>query len=250
MKNPQDTLRRFRPWKIMGLGALLLILAFSGISALSGGSDQHYGINSQQGFIASQQEPPRTKEISVNGGLVFTKRMTLTFDTAGEIGEVLVREGDRVVKGQVLARLDALTLTTLEKDLAQARLDLDNSRKSLETAKKEFPTAVLEQAEFEEQVAKAMKELEDAEEKLADFQRDSQKALATAMESKADAEALVDDANEKLEDFLLDYDNTLAAAATSKVDAEVARDEAVDRLHYYGRDQVRDLSEARKAERR
>ena len=145
-----DTLGRFNLWQIVGLGTLLalLIIALSGVSTLFGGSDQPDPFDRQQGSLGSQQEPPQTREISVNGGLVFPTRMALTFDTTGEIGEILVREGDRVAKGQVLARLDNLALTSLERDLAQARLDLDDAQKSLEVAKKEFPTAALEQAEF------------------------------------------------------------------------------------------------------
>ena len=168
-----DALGRFNLRMITGLGTLLALLAIalSGISALSGGADQPDPFEEQQGSLGSQIEPPQTREISINGGLVFPRRMSPTFDTTGEIGEILVQEGDRVAKGQVLARLDNLALTSLERDLAQARLDLDDAQKFLEVAKKEFPTAALEQAEFNERVAKANKELEDAEEKLADFQR-------------------------------------------------------------------------------
>ena len=37
---------------------------------------------------------------------MFPKRAELTFESSGDVGEILVEEGDRVREGQVLARLD------------------------------------------------------------------------------------------------------------------------------------------------
>lgn len=60
----------------------------------------------------------------------------LGFQVNGRVTEVLVRPGDLVKAGQVLARLDTLTLQNTVRDataqLEQARFDLDRARRSAE----------------------------------------------------------------------------------------------------------------------
>jgi len=48
--------------------------------------------------------------VSVNGNLDMPHKTDLSFGTTGMVEEVLVKEGDEVVEGQVLARLDARSL--------------------------------------------------------------------------------------------------------------------------------------------
>jgi HlyD family secretion protein len=184
--------------------------AIFGVSNLFDGGEDLPASDGLESAVA--QERPARRDIPVNGSLVFPNRVELTFDTNGEVGEVLVHGAERVSAGQVLARLNDLTVTALEQKLAKAQFDLNLAEDDLEGAKEEFVSTPLEQAEFEEQIAKAQKEVDDASEKLADFQRDYQQTLATTM--------------------------------TAKVKAEVALDNALEQLGYYGRDQVSDLSAA------
>jgi multidrug efflux pump subunit AcrA (membrane-fusion protein) len=201
-----------RPWRFAGLaaGVVVIIAAIFGVSNLFGGGEDLTASDGLESAVA--QERPARRDIPVNGSLVFPNRVELTFDTNGEVGEVLVHGAERVSAGQVLARLNDLTVTALEQKLAKAQFDLNLAEDDLEGAKEEFVSTPLEQAEFEEQIAKAQKEVDDASDKLADFQRDYQQTLATIM--------------------------------TAKVKAEVALDNALEQLGYYGRDQVSDLSAA------
>jgi len=193
--------------------------------------------------VAKQQESVR-REVAVKGRLVFPKRAELTFESSGDVGEILVEEGDWVREGQVLARMDKVTRFKLGKVLAQAELDLDQAKDALGEAREEFAGTPLEQAEFEQKIASARKAKEDAEEKLADFQRDYLRDLADAVKAKAEQEVALDVAQEKLEDFQRDSNQTLADALTDKVAAELVLDDALEQLEYYPRDRDQDVADA------
>jgi multidrug efflux pump subunit AcrA (membrane-fusion protein) len=113
-------LRNLKPWHIVGLAALVavVIIGSYGASTLSGrgGAQQPPPTENQEGVAEVQQ--PATREVPVSGSLVFPDRMELTFESSGEVGEVLVQEGEQVSEGQVLARLDSLVMTALGESLA------------------------------------------------------------------------------------------------------------------------------------
>ena len=69
-------------------------------------------------------------QVSTNGSLVFPEKEALAFGTEGEVEELLVQEGQRVSKGDLLAKLDQVTVASLEKAVAQARLDLQSARRT------------------------------------------------------------------------------------------------------------------------
>lgn len=89
-----------------------------------------------------------TLQVTGNGKIETSREARLTFGSAGKIDEILVREGDRVKAGDVLASLDTSTLelavnqaemalTQAEVTLTQAQLaretveyDLENTRNS------------------------------------------------------------------------------------------------------------------------
>lgn len=169
------------------------------------------------------EQQPVTREVPVSGRLVFSNWAELTFDTSREVGEILVEEGERVEEGQVLARLDSLTMTALEEARAQAKLELEQAKDGLERARKaEFTGAPLEQAQFEEEVARAKKALTGAEEMLRDFQRNQQQELAAAMKAEADAELALDNARRALNNYDRDQVRELAAAKQLVADEELA----------------------------
>lgn len=235
-----------KPWH---LGAVIAIGAVAGLSAYLGFS--LFGVSQPAAQPISRQVTPaeeqaQRREVPVKGRLAFPIRAELTFGTEGEVGQILVKEGEVVVQGQVLARLEDLTVTALQEDLAQARFNLDQVQDALERAKEEFLTTPLQRAEFETEIAQAMRNLEDADEKLLDFRRDYRQDLANARKTKADSEAALDDALENLSDFQRDTNKNLAGALKTKVDAALAMDQAAERLGFYQRDQDQDLAGARK----
>jgi len=223
------------------LGALVAGL-FYGLSTLFGQNASPLLLPGVQALDGGQESVNR--EVVVKGRLVFPKRAELTFESSGDVGEILVEEGERVREGQVLARLDEVTVSGLEEALAQAELDLDLAKDALEKAREEFAGTPLEKAEFEQKIAKAKKAKEDTEEKLADFQRDYLQDLAGALKAQAEQEVALDAAQEKLEDFQRDSNQTLAGALTAKVAAAMVLDDALEQVDYYGRDRDQDVADA------
>lgn len=203
---------KLKPWQWGGLAAVVVVavVAIFGVSALfGGGAEPAVPPGSPD---VTEPEQPAVREVRVNGSLVFPNRVELTFDTAGEVGEVLVQEGERVPAGQVLARLDDLSITALEQKLAEAQFGLDTAQDALEAAREEFINTPLERAEFEARIANARKEADVARESFEDYQRD--------------------------------YLQTLADRTAARVQAEMSLDDARDQLRYYDRDQAGDYSVA------
>ena len=62
--------------------------------------------------------------VDVSGNLEMPRKVDLSFGTSGRIKEIMVEEGDRVVKGQTLAKLDA---PVLEANVAMAELKLEQT---------------------------------------------------------------------------------------------------------------------------
>jgi len=89
-------------------------------------------------------------------GTVEATEAVLGFATGGRITQVLVREGDRVTAGQVLARLDTLVTTA---HLLQARAQVDAAKASL---------LEMERGTRIEELEQARAELESAEHTLTD----------------------------------------------------------------------------------
>jgi len=65
--------------------------------------------------------------VSVSGNLEMPHKTDLSFGTTGMVAEVLVSEGDSVVKGQTLARLDARTLE-LNVEMRQAEYEMAENK--------------------------------------------------------------------------------------------------------------------------
>ena len=235
----------FRPWWFVGLGAgvVVIIPAIFGVSNLFGGGEDLPPSDGLESVAA--QERPAHRDIRVNGSLVFPNRLELTFDTTGEVGEVLVHGAERVSAGQVLARLNDLTVTSLEQKLAKALFDLNLAEDALEGSKEEFVSTPLEQAEFEEKIAKAQKEVDDASEKLADFQRDYQQTLTTTMTAKVKAEVALDNALETLGYYERDHVSDLSAAIKEVSAKELALETETEKLTNFDSDFDETLADAR-----
>ena len=177
---------------------------------------------------------PPNRNVEVRGRLVFPVRQELTFDTPGEVGSILVRQGDRVTEGQELARLESLSITLMEQTLAQALFDLDAAEKALDETLKEFVTAPLKLAELRENIARVEKELADSDERVSDFQQDHEDRLEDARQRKVDAELSLARARDNLRTFDqfygTDLDQQSMDASIAVTQAELSLDQAQQRL--------------------
>ncbi|MDE2803356.1 MAG: HlyD family efflux transporter periplasmic adaptor subunit, partial [Chloroflexota bacterium] len=128
---------------------------------------------------------------------------------------------DSVTAGQELARLDATTVTNLERDLAQADADLQRSRETLEELM-EPPTA-LEVVEAEAAIAKAELAVQNAQEALQEIEdpftqeeidetlADVTSAEEALAEAREDVQATIDEHAEKVQAAVDALDEVKAA---------------------------------------
>jgi HlyD family secretion protein len=100
-----------RRWKILGIGLFLIltVLATTACSGTQSGSPQQ--VQAVKGDIALK--------VSGSGKVGVDKDANPSFGSGGKITELNVKEGDKVTKGQVLARLET---DTLELALSQAQV--------------------------------------------------------------------------------------------------------------------------------
>ncbi len=106
-------------------------------------------VNAQQAALVSVDEvieQPFTQTSPILGRLVAIRSGTVAAQTSGSVSEILVRLGDSVTQGQVLATIDASTLL-LQKQLTDSRLLEAKSR--LKTARAELALAVQETRRLE-----------------------------------------------------------------------------------------------------
>ena len=72
------------------------------------------------------------RQVSINGRLVFPTKEALNFASQGVVTDISVVEGQLVTKGDLLAKLDTLTIKGLERDVAKLALDLQLAEDLLE----------------------------------------------------------------------------------------------------------------------
>ncbi len=163
--------------------------------------------------------------IKATGNLEARDTASLSFEINGTVAEVLVKRGDKVQKGDVLARLDTtdlelsvtqaeISLQKAEADLAQVTADPDpddlaSARASLASAQASYD-AVL-QGTSEEEVTVAAASLRKAEVALQDAQAAYDK-IAYRGDVAASSEATT------LQDATIDYESALASYQMSVED--------------------------------
>jgi multidrug efflux pump subunit AcrA (membrane-fusion protein) len=110
------------------------------------------------------------KEIISNGKLIALKKADLKFRSSENVAAVYVKNGDRVEKGQTIAKLDNFTLTsTLKQNLIQyekAKVDLQDVIMSLGYSNKDtslIPDITMNTARARSGIDKAQSDLELAE---------------------------------------------------------------------------------------
>lgn len=102
------------------------------------------GVHLSQGKEAKPVDTARaelraiTPSILASGTLVYDSQVTLVSEVVGRVEEVLVKEGDRVAKGQVLLRLDAESsraeLEQLRANREQSELNIERQRVNRDAA--------------------------------------------------------------------------------------------------------------------
>ena len=117
-------------------------------------------------------------EIVVDGRIVPNESVDLSFNTSGEIAEVLVEEGDIVQAGDVIARLS--NRETLESNVSKANLEILSAQQEqldAEQARQElFDTLSIAQTNALQELNDARQALKDADRKVAGLRSDPSQA--------------------------------------------------------------------------
>ena len=178
LRRALGALGKLRRRRIALVAILVLVAAVAGYGACT-----LLGTSSQAALEENQRVIPvrmgvLTKEISVDGGIVFPNKETVAFASRGFVDEILVSEGEEVKEGQPLARLDAESIAALHQAAAQAELDLLKAQDDLAVA--ESPTLLL--AEPRQAVTNAAAALQDARRELEHSARPSDSHARTGKE--------------------------------------------------------------------
>ena len=180
------------------IGILLLGLMLLGATACGGGGEE---------TTAETVKSDINVTVTGYGNIEASSHERLTFGSGGKVGEIAVKEGDKVSKGDVLARLDTGTLELAE---AQAQVALTQAQVALTQAQ-----VALTQAKLAEQTAEHnLKNTQDTEGTLELALSNAQIAVKTArfnLEKTTDlytwsdiktAKGDVDDARRYLDELL------------------------------------------------
>ena len=218
-----DALKSLKGWQIAFLAALLLVAAAAtfGVYTLVGGSDSVALDENQQ--LIPVRAGDLVNEVSVNGSLVFPTREVLTFGSQGIVADLAIEEGQSVEAGQTLATLDAETIATLGKSVAQARVVLDEAEDALTLALD--PVTRLETANAEAAVADADLALRDARDAVEVLLEPDPAAIAEAEAAQVSAQIAWEDALDEYDSALAgpdDDDLTSAFAALDTTNTELS----------------------------
>lgn len=174
------------PKKALIAGGIVLLLALPFIAKRGGGD----AVEVQAATAAPQAIRPT---ILASGTLAFRTEVKLTAEVLAQVSEVLVKDGDRVQRGQVLLRLDPETYrNAIEREEAsrrQALISIERQRVTVALREKQFEryqrlaeAQTIDRARFDEeknQLDLARIELKSSEEAL----KRSEAILADARET-------------------------------------------------------------------
>ena len=213
-----ETIGNLRAWQV-GVIIAVWVVGIAGafgvyqlFTQTDGGGDDPLGEDQQLYSVATGD---LVNEVSVSGGLIFPNRDTLDFGVSGTVGRVLVEEGDFVTEGQALAVLDEESLANLEKDIAQAELDLRDARDALDEAL--APYTALDLARAESDVAEAEADLKSRRDDLAAMLEPSEQAVAQAQAKVVSAKAALSSAEAALEEVKAPPSNHEIVSARSRI---------------------------------
>lgn len=177
---------------------ILLAASLAVIAVACGGSAQS-SVQLEDGQqLATVKVGNITKDVPVDGTLVFPNTATLKFESTGVIGNVNVEEGASVKAGDVLVTFDRLRIAQMEKRLAEGRVALTLAQSDLNILKLPNPRLV---SQARAAVATAAIAADDAAERYEDLVNPKELQLSTAESAIAVALIELDDAEEDYDDL-------------------------------------------------
>ena len=135
--------------KISALSALFIVATLISVFVFKSyvGSDNTIVEKNQQ--IILMQKGDLISEVSISGQLKFSTNKDLLFTSPGKISKIHVDENSTVSKGDILATLEDIKITELEKDVAQALANVETAKESLEDTIKPYTNTQIATAEYQ-----------------------------------------------------------------------------------------------------
>jgi RND family efflux transporter MFP subunit len=176
-----------------------------------------------------------TVSASAAGKVIAATEISIGFDESGALAELLVKEGDVVQGGQVLARLETdQTEEEIALALAEAQLNVLTAQQALDDI---YASAQVD-------AAQALKDVEDAEQALEDLQK-SDLTIAEAAQAVADAQEALKTAQRSYNGARSTADkNTIAQAYAELVIARAALKDIREKFDDYYKKPDDDLEKA------
>ena len=185
-------------------------------------------------------------DVSINGSLVYSNREMLRFGQRGSVSEVLIEEGQLVNSDDTLASLDQETIANLEKDVAQARVDVRSAEDALDDAMNPYTALEIEKAHLS--TINARIALFDSEDALAEaLNPHTALEITKARLNVINARTDVQEAEDNLANTIKPTDELISQAQLTAVKAEQALDNAVQFRNTIKTPQTHDLAKAEAA---
>jgi membrane fusion protein, multidrug efflux system len=130
--------------------SILLGLPIAGIIACGQTASKPIGLETPQETVVVRLAPVAKRNVAssliVSGVIGSETEARLSFKTGGVIERMTVREGDKVLRGQLLAALD---LTEINAQVEQAKEGMDKAQRDLERARDLFADKVATQEQLD-----------------------------------------------------------------------------------------------------
>ena len=213
-------LSRLRRRQIVVAVVALVIVTAGAFVVLRGSSGPESTLLDEDQQLIPVRRGDLVDAITVTGSVSFPERENMTFGSDGVVEDVMVKEGQRVSAGDLIATLDAETVARLEREVTDARAGVSEAQADLDDLV-EPPS--LRVVEAEHRVAVAKVALNDAVESLDSIVSPGSLQLAQA-ESRVVAATLdLGAAEQALEDAVGPVPAIELAQARMRVtDAEMA----------------------------
>ena len=214
-----NLLSRLRRWQKVALVIGLLVVIGVALFVIRNSASTDVSELEEDQQLVAVRRGDLVNEISVSGSVSFPERENMTFGSKGVVAEVLVKEGERVSAGDVIARLDAETIARLEREVTEASAALRDAQDELDDLMKPPELSV---AEAGQAVALAQDTLDRATESLGEILTPTEVQVSDMASRVAAAARELEDAEDALADLVTPSDLDIADAARSIVEAEIA----------------------------
>ncbi len=216
-----DRLKALQAWQAIVIAVVVVGATGGGVYAYTQGDSSDGGSLEEGQQIVEVRRGDLINQITSSGSIVFPNRENLFFGSQGTVAEVAVAVGDTVQTGQELARLDDDTVAQLQKELAQAQVNLQKATDAYELA--QAPQTPLELAQAQKAIASAELKLDQSSTALSDIQDPvSLAVLEEAQSQESTAKASLASAQNDLAFQQIDQASRVQAATDALTKAQEA----------------------------